>query len=267
MISAGVAYGLAAITATSLLIAGVAVATPADESGTESAASTTTERSATSTVAPPVASDATVPPPTPVVVPALAGMGPTEAITALRDLGLVVRSSEVPALVSYAIDVVVATEPPEGTPLVAGDSLNVVVGRQPEANLVERATPLPWDSVEWVDSVDRTVGRCGVGRLDGVGLILDAVDCLQPHDFQFVQEIPIETSPDENPNLVDEVFDMCAQFFESFVGVPYERSALYITTLTPDAAGWNLGSRTAECLIRSPDWGLQIVGDAAGSLW
>jgi hypothetical protein len=43
--------------------------------------------------------------------------------------------------------------------------------------------------------------------------------------------------------------ELCAAEFESFVGLPYEESVLYLTYLTPTREGWSEGDR--EVVARS----------------
>jgi hypothetical protein len=262
VINSAVAYVAAAITALVLLAAGVALAGDNEGSSMDAAEPTsTTVRPAPATAA------TTTTAPAPVNIPPLGGLNPSAAVALLRDLGLEAVTSEVDAVVAYAIDVVVSSEPTEGTSVLPGNTVNIVIGRRPEPTFAERATILPWNEVDWVDAVDRTVGRCSVARQDGVGLFLDPVECAEPHDFQFLGEVPLETQPLDAQATSDAVRLACTEIFENFVGADYPRSSLYLFHLTPSVDVWNSGSRSGECLIGPPTWSQQIVGDAAGSLW
>ncbi len=273
MISAGVAYGLAAFTAACLTIGGVAVASPSDESGADSivsarSVSTVPTTTVPATRSPPTTSPpTTVPPPVPVVIPSLGGLAPADARDALRDLGLEVILSQTPVSVGYAIGLVVASEPPEGTSLFPGDTVTVVAGTRPEAAFVERGSPSAWGPVDWVDSVDNSVGRCSVETIveGGVGLRLDWADCAGPHDYQFLAAVNPPETFETREAAAAAARGGCDVAFQTFVGAPPQGSSLFVMLVLD----WEAGTSGAdgECLLRHRDDRYQLVGDAAGSLW
>ncbi len=183
----------------------------------------------------------------------------------LGDLGLEVTSSDVVAVVGYAIDAVVATEPPEGTSVFPGDPVNLVVGRRPQATSVERDPPLAWGTWETTDVVELSVGRCSIGRSDGGVLVFDRADCAGPHDFQYFGTVnvpgPLASWEDAAPALRD----ACNAEFAAFVGAPITGSdlAIYLVVSTDSGASGGEG----YCMLGHIRDGLQVVGDAAGTLW
>jgi hypothetical protein len=56
------------------------------------------------------------------------------------------------------------------------------------------------------------------------------------------------------------VEDQCLVEFESFVGMPYDQSALEVTWLEPTEESWEAGDRELVCMITDP------AGQTTGSL-
>ena len=52
--------------------------------------------------------------------------------------------------------------------------------------------------------------------------------------------------------------------FETYVGVPYERSHLGVTTLIPDEKSWSQGNRTITCILVNED-GTRRTGSLRGA--
>lgn len=262
----GSSFAMAGITALALFISGMSLVNESDSASEASQVSSTVTTTSSTTTSTASTIPGTVAP-VAVVVPPLGGLTTLQATTQLRDLGLVYTSSEVDATVGFAIDAVVSSNPVEGTPVLTGDTVDVVVGRRPVAVTVARPEPLPWDDVDWIDAVDRTVGRCSVGRQDGVGMYLDVVNCDEPHDFQYLAEILAGGEQRDDASLSDFILERCGQEFEAFVGAPERGSSISLSYLVPTLESWEDGYGTGECLISTPSWSEQLVGSAAGSLW
>lgn len=117
------------------------------------------------------------------------------------------------------------------------------------------------------DSVlDLEVGDClSSEQLDTSAVAsIEALDCADEHDGEVYGE---HVFPDGDYPGEDEVADAsdaaCREQFESFVGVAYDDSSLYYTSLHPTADGWRTADdRTALCvlLIEAP-----ITGSLHGS--
>ena len=101
---------------------------------------------------------------------------------------------------------------------------------------------------------------------DGVEVqSLEGVPCTEPHNSQAYDAFDLTgfaalPTPTE---MEEAAFAGCVEGFESFVGVPYEESALYISWLEPTAGSWGQGDHEIQCMI-VPEEGL-INFDAQNS--
>lgn len=87
------------------------------------------------------------------------------------------------------------------------------------------------------------------------------VDCEEPHTSEAFHSTTIDA--DELPSQADVeqlVEDECLAEFESFVGMPYEQSALEVLWLSPTADSWEQGDHEVVCLVTDP------AGQTTGSL-
>jgi Septum formation len=87
------------------------------------------------------------------------------------------------------------------------------------------------------------------------------VDCEEPHTSEAFHTTTIEG--EELPSAADMeqlVQDECLAAFESFVGMPYDQSALEVLWLEPTAESWEQGDHELVCLVTDP------AGQTAGSL-
>lgn len=139
----------------------------------------------------------------------------------------------------------------------------------PSLAVLATATVLSGCSLLGAGSVQQfTVGQCvndPVVAEDGqqeVGT-LPIVDCSEPHTGEvfFVQELSGDSVPADVAAQADEV---CAANFESFIGLPYEESSLYLTSLYPTSGSWEQGDRQIVCLIVDGE-GNTMTGSAKGS--
>ena len=87
------------------------------------------------------------------------------------------------------------------------------------------------------------------------------VDCGEPHFTEVFHTYTIDTA--ELPPAAEMegiVQDQCVAEFESFVGMPYDQSALEITWLEPTPESWERGDHELVCMITDP------AGQTTGSL-
>lgn len=98
-------------------------------------------------------------------------------------------------------------------------------------------------------------------------MTLDRAECSDAHDFQFIAEIPLAYQTRDQLEIDTLVREKCNEAFGSFVGAAVVGSSIRLYTLTPTVESWANGNRSGECLAGPREYGLQIVGDAAGSLW
>lgn len=111
------------------------------------------------------------------------------------------------------------------------------------------------------DVFSLAVGDCLVEETpDGEVQSLAVVPCDQPHasEIYYVHIIDAAGLPgaDEMEAIAR---DECLPQFETFVGVPYEQSALLVTWLEPTQSSWDSGDRELLCIAVDPE------GDATGS--
>jgi hypothetical protein len=139
----------------------------------------------------------------------------------------------------------------------------------PSLAAVATATLLSGCSLLGGSSVQQfTVGQCvndPVVAEDGqqeVGT-LPIVDCSEPHTGEvfYVEEL---TGSEVPADVASQADALCAANFESFIGLPYEESSLYLTSLYPTAASWSQGDRQIVCLIVDGE-GDTMTGSAQGS--
>ncbi len=94
---------------------------------------------------------------------------------------------------------------------------------------------------------------------------LDVVSCRSPHTeqvFALVHDNAGDNYPGSKP-LVTFANAKCLQHFESFVGVPYQRSSLFYTYLLPSVRSWSSGDRTVTCVITTT--GAKLTASMKGS--
>ncbi len=117
-------------------------------------------------------------------------------------------------------------------------------------------------SMEW------PIGLPGVCLVQTAGAtVLDAVDCIEPHDLQRVSDgeldevsFPMDAPFDEE--LVRAVVrDECDAAFEVFVGVEPAASDLEVAFSSPSVDTWLDGDRRFQCLVGVP--GQRLTRDAA----
>ncbi len=107
-------------------------------------------------------------------------------------------------------------------------------------------------------------GDCLIAPMADEMQSVEGVPCDQPHDSQAFDAFDLTgftSFPGEDLELP--AYEGCAARFESFVGIPYEDSTLWVTFLSPTAEGWAQGDHEIQCLI-VPETGL-ISFDAQNS--
>jgi Septum formation len=170
--------------------------------------------------------------------------------------------------VVVAVIVSVVTMGSKGNVEVSGPEL-VVVGGSPAATTTiwpapaETSAPARADAEE-VSTHFLEVGDCIADSVPGGGeeiFSVPTVPCSEPHAEEVYAAL---TLPERDFPGMDALFqqgeELCMAEFESFVGVPYEESALYLSFLTPSEESWSNGDRQVICTIYDPD------GETTGTL-
>ncbi len=113
------------------------------------------------------------------------------------------------------------------------------------------------DGSKTVDDI--AVGDCMDIPEEDVFSEIDPIDCTEPHDLEVyalvdLSDISLEFSsvalyPGDDA-VYEAAYNACWDAFESYVGVPYEDSVLYLDTFTPTLEGWEeRGDRIANCVL------------------
>jgi hypothetical protein len=114
-----------------------------------------------------------------------------------------------------------------------------------------------------VDVFDLRVGDCLADSAPrGVEVSsVQSVPCSEPHSEEIYAVVTLPEGEFPGTEAMDaQANELCVAEFESFVGLPYEESVLYLTYLTPTRESWSEGDREVVCSVYDPD------GEVSGSL-
>jgi hypothetical protein len=94
-----------------------------------------------------------------------------------------------------------------------------------------------------------------------------AIPCAEAHVYEVyvVAEYPAgeeASAPDEL--YTDWELDQCVNGFESYVGISFDDSMWYFSTLTPTTEGWNAGDRDIQCFLHNAGES-PVTGSAEGT--
>jgi hypothetical protein len=114
-----------------------------------------------------------------------------------------------------------------------------------------------FDSSKTVDKI--SVGDCLNTPEEDVFYEFDPIDCTEEHDLEVFALVDLSTLssefsiaaayPGDGP-VLDAAFNECWERFESYVGMEYEDSVLFIDAFTPTLEGWTeVDDRIANCLV------------------
>jgi hypothetical protein len=81
-----------------------------------------------------------------------------------------------------------------------------------------------------------------------------AIPCAEPHVYEVyvVADYPAGEEPSAPTELyTDWELDQCVNGFEAYVGIAYDDSALYFSTLTPTTESWDAGDRDIQCFLHN----------------
>jgi hypothetical protein len=106
------------------------------------------------------------------------------------------------------------------------------------------------------------VGDCLTEALPGeVIFSLQTLPCSEPHSEEIYAAVTLPEGDFPGTEAMNAQADeLCAAESESFVGLPYEESVLYLTYLTPTREGWVRGRPRGRCSVYDPE------GEVSGSL-
>ncbi len=95
---------------------------------------------------------------------------------------------------------------------------------------------------------------------------VDAVPCAEPHAYELFHIFTMADSGGypTDTQFTSETATACRPAFAEYVGMSYDDSALYVTTLTPTEDGWNDGDHAVQCVLHERDKS-KITGSQRGA--
>lgn len=93
--------------------------------------------------------------------------------------------------------------------------------------------------------------------------VLPVVDCDEPHDGE-VYYVEDQTDASFPNDLVERANNICYDHYASFMGVDYEESTYWISTIVPSYDTWDAGDRQIACLVVGEE-GELLTGSLKGS--
>lgn len=147
---------------------------------------------------------------------------------------------------------------------------------EPSIAVTASASALPTSSAlsgegEEVSVFDLQIGDCFRADGDQVEFVT-VVDCESPHFYEAYGIVEYEAGPDEpfpGDDVIVEYADTeCQVGFEEFVGLDYQSSVWYITSVTPSEQTWPQGDREIICTLNQQDGvgePIEASGSAEGS--
>lgn len=117
------------------------------------------------------------------------------------------------------------------------------------------------ESAEGADVFSIKVGDCTGDLATGDLTELDAIPCGDPHKSEAYAAITLDDGDYPGTEAVKtQADDGCSGGFETFIGVAYDDSELFLTSLTPTEDSWAQGDREILCLVYDD------AADTTGSL-
>ena len=141
---------------------------------------------------------------------------------------------------------------PNGTPTPLATPTRIASPHEEAATGRPQPTTTPTTSGRIIHSTDLQVGDCYNNKSFSPQVnYVEVVDCSAPHTFEVYNnyQIPRSTFPDRSTMESEQQTACYDDVFETYVGVPYERSHLGVTTLTPSEKSWAEGDRTITCAL------------------
>jgi hypothetical protein len=94
-----------------------------------------------------------------------------------------------------------------------------------------------------------------------------AIPCDEPHVYELyvMEDYPAdETFSDVDEPYTEWELNTCLDGFAEYIGIDYESSSWYFSTLTPTQESWDAGDRDLQCFVHNADESA-VVGSAEGS--
>ncbi len=131
------------------------------------------------------------------------------------------------------------------------------------------ATPDATEAGEETSAFDLEVGDCFNAGGDAVGTVT-TVDCAQPHVYEafavFDHEADADTAYPGDDEMLEYADAACQSPFEDYVGIDYQSSVYWITSVTPSQETWEeRDDREIVCALKLGEEGTETTGSAEGS--
>ncbi|QVQ53310.1 septum formation family protein [Spiractinospora alimapuensis] len=112
------------------------------------------------------------------------------------------------------------------------------------------------------DVFDLQVGDCLADTIGTEVSSVETLDCNEPHYYEVYSSIIMEDGAFPGDSAVSTTAeDECVADFESFIGVEYAYSEIWMESLRPTQETWdNMDDREILCMVYDPD------GDTIGTL-
>jgi hypothetical protein len=121
---------------------------------------------------------------------------------------------------------------------------------------------------ETTDVFDLAEGDC-FSAVEGKEVTeVEVVSCDQPHVFEVFHVFHHPAGGDEaypgDSEISTSAEEECIGAFEEFVGIAYEESRWFLTTITPSEETWSVGDREIVCTLSVEDES-EVTGSAQGT--
>ncbi|MCB0076991.1 MAG: septum formation family protein [Anaerolineales bacterium] len=113
--------------------------------------------------------------------------------------------------------------------------------------------------------IDMQPGTC-FNDLSGTLTEGEALSCDLSHQYEVFSVFDVSNNgvyPGKDA-LDNYALEQCTLDFESYVGLAYDQSELFFSTLAPNAASWDAGSRAISCILEG-DTGVMLQGSMRGA--
>jgi len=114
---------------------------------------------------------------------------------------------------------------------------------------------------ETVSVFDLKTGDCFDSAAEGTVEEVERIDCAAPHTYEIYAAVDHPGGPND-PYPGDEAMatfagEQCRTEFETFIGLDYDSSELFIFYLHPSGETWPRGDREVLCTVYSEDGPLE----------
>jgi hypothetical protein len=169
-------------------------------------------------------------------------------------------------IATLALAIAACSTPDESPP--ATDAVSLPASGPPSVSAVESAAASAGEgSGDTISVFDLAVGDCFNAPEGETVSEVELVDCAEPHQYEAYHAEDHPAAGDEayigDAAMTEYADEVCLGQFESFVGTPWEESALNYFYLQPTAETWDIGDREILCAVYSDEG--DLTGSAEGT--